>query len=128
LYSYALNGASYYINFFLGAPPADTDDFLPTDAYVGSVYTFSSNLEPEGTSAGHCHNCLDQRSHGVLSTAQIPLTKAILRLAKDPNNSELQSMEAHEVERYLERNLEWRGTVAIEVCIGCLVFDISPLI
>jgi hypothetical protein len=56
------------------------------------------------------------------------LTKAILRLAKDPNNEELQSMEAHEVERYLERNLEWRGTVAIEVCIGCFVFDIGSLI
>ncbi|KAL3444389.1 common central domain of tyrosinase-domain-containing protein [Aspergillus insuetus] len=111
---YALNGASYYINFFLGTPPADTDDFLPTDTYVGSIYTFSSNLEPEDTSAGQCHDCLDQRSHGVLSTAQVPLTKAILRLAKDSNNSELQSMEAHEVERYLQRNLEWSGTVAIE--------------
>ncbi|KAL4862058.1 common central domain of tyrosinase-domain-containing protein [Aspergillus spectabilis] len=98
---YALDGAPYHIHFSLGIPPPDADAFWRADNYIGSIYTFSSNLEPSG----------------VLSTAQIPLTSAILQAAKYPNKSGLHTMEPGEVEPYLESNLTWRATAAVQVTL-----------
>ncbi|KAL2823729.1 common central domain of tyrosinase-domain-containing protein [Aspergillus cavernicola] len=106
-------GASYSIHFFLGTPARRMGPLEHSDTYIGSMYTFSSILE--GSRNGvQCHNCLEQKSKGVLSTAQIPLTRAILKLAKDPEKSDLRKMEPDEVDTYLETNLTWRATIAIE--------------
>jgi tyrosinase len=112
--SYALDGAPYFIHFFLGAPPGEVSFFAHANSYIGSVYTFSSSLEESGRTAS-CHNCLQQRREGVLSTAQIPITNVILGYAKDPSRPGLHSLKPDEVESYLEKNLTWRAVIAIEV-------------
>jgi hypothetical protein len=62
-------------------------------------------------SAG-CRNCAAQKKAGVLSTAQFPITSALLSTAKSPEIPELQSLEPEGVESYLTMNLHWR---AVEV-------------
>ncbi|KAJ5729093.1 uncharacterized protein N7483_003601 [Penicillium malachiteum] len=111
---YALDGASYYIRFFLGIPPSEVESFARPETYIGSMFTFSSTLEGTRNTV-QCHNCLEQKREGVLSTAQIPITKAILDLAKDPGKPDFRTMEPEEVETYLETNLTWRAVIAIEV-------------
>jgi tyrosinase len=88
--------------------------FASADSYIGSIYTFSSSLEETGMTAA-CHNCLEQKKEGVLSTGQIPITNVILACAKDPSRPDLGSMDPEEVESYLEKNLSWRAVSAIEV-------------
>ncbi|KAL2845414.1 common central domain of tyrosinase-domain-containing protein [Aspergillus pseudoustus] len=111
---YALQGTPYHIHFFLGTPPpAEGDDSFShaEETYIGNVYTFSSNLEPDANGS-QCHNCLEQKSAGVLSTAQIPLTSAILKAAKQPDKTGLHSILPEEVESYLASYLTWRATAA----------------
>ncbi|GKZ86659.1 hypothetical protein AnigIFM56816_002070 [Aspergillus niger] len=103
---YALGGASYYIHFFLGRPPSEVDSFTHSETYIGSMFTFSSALEGTRNTV-QCQNCLEQKEKGVLSTAQIPITKTILDFAKDPDKADFHTMEPEEVETYLETNLNW---------------------
>lgn len=110
---YALDGAAYFIHFFLGAPPGEVSFFRHANSYIGSVYTFSSSLEERGRTV-QCHSCLEQKKQGVLSTAQIPITNVILGCAKDSSRTSLHSMTPDEVESYLEKNLTWRAVIAIE--------------
>ncbi|KAE8356243.1 common central domain of tyrosinase-domain-containing protein [Aspergillus coremiiformis] len=64
---YALNGAPYKINLFLGA----TNNFRGPDSegFVASVYNFSGSLE-----SGACGNCQQQKKEGVMAIAQVPAT------------------------------------------------------
>lgn len=78
------------------------------------MYTFGSKLE-DSTNATRCGNCLDQRSEGILSTSQVPLTEAILHSVKYPGIPDLHTMEPDEVETYLETHLVWRANIAIQV-------------
>lgn len=119
LSSYALDGKAYTIYFFLGDLPARATTEMTGQVCsqaqncIGSVYTFSSNLEVrEGE---HCGNCVDQRAAGLLSGAQIPITGMLLSVAKDTSTPELSSLEPDGVQTYLDQQLQW------------LAFDVSNL-
>ena len=88
--------------------------------HVGCVYTFSSQLEvAEGSSSAGCRNCAEQQKKGVLSTAQVPITSALLSTAKNPDIPQLQSLEPQGVENYLTANLQW---IAVEVSFYSISF------
>jgi len=111
---YALNGRPYIIHFFIGEAPSGpiTDALLHSSkSYLGSVFTFSSTLEPEGNTVA-CHNCRKQQQSGLLSTGQVPVSTALLTHAKDENIPGLQSLDPLAVAVYLEQKLTW---VAAEV-------------
>ncbi|KAL3465691.1 hypothetical protein BJX64DRAFT_50398 [Aspergillus heterothallicus] len=110
---YALEGTPYHIHFFLGTPPVEADLFSHAESYIGNMYTFSSTVEPDANGF-RCQNCLEQKSEGVLSTVQVPLTGAILSAAKRSHQTGLRSMQPEEVESYLESHLMWRATAVGE--------------
>lgn len=92
--------------------------------HIDIVYTFSSRVETvpgssEAESKPKCENCAKQKADGVLSKGQIILTRALLRDATDSSNSELNSLEPDEVNRYLKRHLNWR---AVDVSFQPLAF------
>jgi len=106
---YALNGRPYIIHFFIGDVPQGpiTNTLLRSSkSYLGSVYTFSSSLEPEGNTVA-CRNCRKQQESGLLSTGQVPISTALLTHAKDDNIPGLQSLEPTAVAVYLEQKLKW---------------------
>ena len=74
--------------------------------YVGTVYTFSSQLELEGQ--GNCQNCVEQRKAGILSRAQLILTEKLINQANDTTVQEINSLEPDEVEDYLTKHLSWK--------------------
>jgi tyrosinase len=90
---------------------------------VGSVYTFSSSLELRDT-ATQCGNCLAQKKQGILSTAQVPITSALLSHARNPDIPALNSLEPEAVENYLVEHLTWRA-VAVNFLIILPSFIIS---
>src|SRR3954469_11508217 len=114
LHRYALNGRPYTLHFYFGNPPSgEVRAYSQAPNHVGSVYTFSSQLEvAEGSSSGGCRNCAEQKKNGVLSTAQVPITSALLSTAKNPDIPQLQSLEPQGVENYLTTNLQW---IAVQV-------------
>jgi hypothetical protein len=69
-------------------------------------------LEVAESSSGGCRNCAEQKKKGVLSTAQVPITSALLSTAKNPDIPQLQSLEPQGVENYLTTNLQW---IAVQV-------------
>ncbi|KAF2200495.1 Di-copper centre-containing protein [Delitschia confertaspora ATCC 74209] len=99
---YAL-GRSYTIHFFLGQVDETVDvTQLSTHAsHVGSVFTFSSFAGEQG-GRPRCPNCADQQTRGVISKAQVPLTIALLRDARNPEKHELNALFPEDVESYLE--------------------------
>lgn len=111
---YALGGCPYIVHFFVGAAPSGPISaavIQSSNSYLGSVYTFSSGQEGQGTSVA-CHNCRRQKNTGVLSTGQLPISVPLLTHAKDQNIPELQSLHPDAVEVYLETKLTW---IAVEV-------------
>src|SRR5271169_4260034 len=111
--SYALGGKSYTIHFFFGNPPSgEVSTYSRAPNHVGCVYTFSSGVEQTASATAGCRNCAEQKKKGVLSTAQVPITSALLSIAKNPEIPQLQSLEPEGVENYLTTNLHWR---AVEV-------------
>jgi hypothetical protein len=122
--SYALNGRPYIIHFFIGEAPSGpiTDALLHSSkSYLGSVFTFSSTLEPEGNTVA-CHNCRKQQQSGLLSTGQVPVSTALLTHAKDENIPGLQSLDPLAVAVYLEQKLTW---VAAEVWLQILISNLD---
>ena len=75
--------------------------------YFGAIYTFSSKLELEEGKTG-CPNCIEQREAGVLSKAQLILTRKLIAQANDTSISEINSLEKDEVESYLTEHLSWK--------------------
>jgi hypothetical protein len=111
--SYALGGKAYTIHFFLGNPPSgEVSTYSRAPNHVGCVYTFSSQVEQTASASAGCRNCAEQKKKGVLSTAQVPITSALLSVAKNPDIPQIQSLEPEGVENYLTTNLHWR---AVEV-------------
>lgn len=73
--SYAFNGRSYTLHFFLGSIEHNTP-YHQQRSLVGSIYTFSASFTtPQGTTG--CSSCREQASNRVLSHAQIPLTRSV---------------------------------------------------
>ncbi|KAK1143577.1 hypothetical protein N8T08_006187 [Aspergillus melleus] len=66
---YALRGAPYTINVFLGEISAGSYSGPGSEGFVGSIYNFSGSLE-------NCPNCKKQAEEGVKSIAQVPATIA----------------------------------------------------
>lgn len=110
---YALNGRPYTIHFFLGS--ADRDEVTVLNKHpnhVGSVYTFSMDLEARRSyDNSGCGNCEEQKKAGTLAQAQIHLTSVLLRHVMDENRP-LESLVEEEVERYLVEKLEWKAEAA----------------
>lgn len=91
---YALNGAPYFLLFFLGQPNSQVH-WRKQDCLIGNVFTFSARFSEEEIT---CTNCYKQKQKHILSRAQIPMTAVV---DKD-----------HRVDRetarnYLEKNLKW---------------------
>jgi len=99
-----LNGSPYKIFVFLTYQDPTTRE--QKKLTLGTVNTFSTSLELGGDSPA-CENCKQQKKAGVLSAAQIPISNKLLRLAANPNFSELSSVKEDEIEVYLEQNLVW---------------------
>ncbi|KAH8432716.1 tyrosinase [Aspergillus melleus] len=66
---YALCGAPYTINVFLGEVSAGSYSGPGSQGFVGSIYNFSGSLE-------NCPNCKKQAEEGVKHIAQVPATIA----------------------------------------------------
>lgn len=69
---YALNGASFKINIFLGDVLKESFSGSESENFVASVYNFSSSLSSSG-----CGNCHQQKAEGVKCIAQVPATVPI---------------------------------------------------
>ncbi|OJD29174.1 tyrosinase central domain containing protein [Diplodia corticola] len=93
---YALDGLQYALHFFLGR----VDRNIPYQHQrnlVGSVYTFTFPFAgPNGTT--RCPNCRQQAKAGVLSHAQIPLTRSV---AQDERRTPA------DARNYFQRELQW---------------------
>ncbi|EFY96031.1 Tyrosinase [Metarhizium robertsii ARSEF 23] len=72
---YAFGGLPYALHFFLG-PLERNVPYHQQRHLVGSVHTFSAPLTNYQGSTG-CSNCREQASDGILSRAQIPLTRSV---------------------------------------------------
>ena len=113
--SYGYNdGEPYTIHFFLGPVDGEPSLYEKHPNHIDIIYTFSSQVETvpgpsEGESKPKCENCAKQKADGVLSKGQIILTSALLKDATDATNSELNSLEPDDVNRYLKRHLNWRA-------------------
>ena len=98
-YRYALNGVPYKIFLFIGHPIQDRTASFEMEYYVGSVYTFSSNINRPAE--GQCQNCLNQKQQGILSSATIPITDALTSRVGQ-NGDGLVSLRPEDVLNYLE--------------------------
>ncbi|KAI1390406.1 uncharacterized protein F4822DRAFT_401841 [Hypoxylon trugodes] len=105
---HALGGDPYTIHFYLG-DVAGHEPLSPSlhPHHVGSVSTFSFRAQREGTV--HCGSCVQQAEKGVLSTAQVPLTIALHKIASNPSIPGLSEISPNVVETYLRDNLRWRA-------------------
>ncbi|CAG7917753.1 unnamed protein product [Penicillium olsonii] len=78
---FALNGAAYKINLFLGDAEGEDDGKFrgpESEGFVASIYNFSGSL-----SSGPCGNCEKQKAEGAKCIAQVPATAPMRRyLAK----------------------------------------------
>lgn len=102
---YALDGRSYSIVFFLGGNRNDPYEMCSKRYLVGRIYTFSAGTASQD-SAG-CANCTSQKSAGVMSRAQLPITIRLLQDAVDENIS-FSTMTHEEVRKYVQRKLYWK--------------------
>lgn len=100
---YALNGASYAIEFYLGGPSSQDKTVFNPNNLVGHVYNFGGGVRDS------CYNCKAQESAGVLSRAQVPLTIPLLHHAVDNvNDHPLDNYVDDNVAEYLKLHLRWR--------------------
>lgn len=100
---YALQGAAYSIEFYLGGPKARRKTTFHPRNFVGRVYTFSNG---QGES---CPNCTSQETAGILSRGQVPLTLHLLHHAIDSVDDHSLDPSADDgVEEYLKNHLQWR--------------------
>ncbi|KAL7900614.1 Monophenol monooxygenase [Trichoderma sp. SZMC 28014] len=93
---YAFNGLSYALHFFLG-PIERKVPYQRQPNLVGSIYTFTAPFTtPQGATG--CSNCRKQAQTGVLSHAQIPLTRSVpIEERRDPEKAM----------KYLTEKLQW---------------------
>ncbi|WYZ43577.1 hypothetical protein EsH8_VII_000013 [Colletotrichum jinshuiense] len=110
------NGAPYTIHFFLGAPLAQNEitasgaSLFEIPRHVGSIFTFSSPINPNGMqteNVPHCTNCAQQRDDGVLSRASVPLTIPLYSDAINTSIDEIKDLSPDDVEPYLRSKLSW---------------------
>lgn len=74
------------------------------EAHVGAVYNFSTPIYKNPASPS-CQNCRRKANQGTDSTAQIPITAALIARVKAQH---LESLEEDHVEEYLKKNLYWK--------------------
>jgi tyrosinase len=117
---YALNGRSYVIHFFIGAPgeiPSSPSAYKWSPNHVGSIHTFSANYWTRGNTNGiKCDNCNKQQNDHQLSKGQVPVTLQLLQRAasEDDKWSAIKSLDTEHVVEYMKENLQWR-VVAVSV-------------
>lgn len=98
-----MKGLPFTVHIYIG-PRAPSSKAFRTHA--GSVYNFSA---PSHTAKGSCSNCSRQEDAGAKSTGQVPITSTLLRHVIDPTKP-LESLNPHQVAKYLTANLHWRIT------------------
>ncbi|KAI8958938.1 Di-copper centre-containing protein [Daldinia sp. FL1419] len=118
---FALDGIPYTIYFFIG----DEDELkeykeplYTHPSLVGYVYTFTNPAFQNANTPG-CGNCRTKATEGTKSTAQIPITGALLPrisssqdVALTTNGRGLPSLaDPDHVSDHLEKNLHWRVKV-----------------
>ncbi|KAK4164114.1 common central domain of tyrosinase-domain-containing protein [Cladorrhinum sp. PSN259] len=119
---FAFNGLPYTIYLFLGDKSTFDNYSGPAHKHpqlVGFVYTFSNPVFGVAAGGRGCKNCEKESEEGALSSAQIPLTAALVARQKATDlGSEMGSlqamgihrldgMEGEQVEKYLEKYLHW---------------------
>ncbi|CAH0055494.1 unnamed protein product [Clonostachys solani] len=111
---YALKGASYAIEFYLGGANEVRETLVKRENFVGQVYTFGGG---GGRTEGSCANCTKQAGDGTLSCAQVPLTISLLHHALDESEDHNIS-DFTEIESYLQLHLSWRyvGPGGVVLC------------
>ncbi|KAM3068241.1 hypothetical protein ACMFMG_011286 [Clarireedia jacksonii] len=106
---YGLNGGDPYVLHFYVGPVDVTGEYTYATHpnRVGSVYTFSSRFE---TASGRvkCSNCESQIANKVLSTAQIPITGALIADVIDSGGL-LTDVAPEIMGLYLKNELTWKA-------------------
>ena len=107
-----MNGAPYTIHFFLNdVQDEEINDskfgaeYLPY--HFGSVHNFSAAM---GFDKPTCPNCAKQANEGALSTALVPLTVPLYKVALDPAFDGLSRITPEDAERFLVPALTWKAT------------------
>ncbi|KAF4461201.1 hypothetical protein FALBO_12005 [Fusarium albosuccineum] len=105
---YALDGASYVIQFWLGGEDNKPDTaFKYEENLVGQVYSLGG-MTPASDDTPGCANCGEQKDGEVLSRAQVPLTIPIISQALDGGYKHIDSTRGRFVEPYLMKHLHWK--------------------
>jgi hypothetical protein len=84
---------------------------LDGTSFIGSVYNFSTATGPQGTN-NRCANCAVQQAKETLSTAQIPITSFLVKIAGDDswpvNNIAPDGSDGEDgMVKFLEGRLTW---------------------
>ncbi|KAI9665826.1 MAG: hypothetical protein M1821_003760 [Bathelium mastoideum] len=109
---YALKGAPYTIHFFLDQVTDEeiNDSELGADYHpyhFGSVHNFSAAT---GFDKPTCPNCAKQTAEGALSTALVPLTVPLYKIAIDPTFDGVSAITPEQAEEFLVPALTWKAT------------------
>ncbi|KAI9690843.1 MAG: hypothetical protein M1822_008462 [Bathelium mastoideum] len=109
---YALKGAPYTIHFFLDQVTDSeiNDSELGADYHpyhFGSVHNFSAAT---GFDKPTCPNCAKQTAEGALSTALVPLTVPLYKVAIDPTFDGVSAITPEQAEEFLIPALTWKAT------------------
>ncbi|KAI0854170.1 Di-copper centre-containing protein [Daldinia vernicosa] len=118
---FALDGIPYTVYFFIGDEDKINQYKEPLYTHpslVGYVYTFTNPVyqNPDAPGCGHCRA---KSAEGTTSTAQIPITAALLPrvsssqdVASTTSSHSLPSItDPENVSQHLEKNLHWRVKV-----------------
>lgn len=105
---YALEG-SFNVHFFMGEYDSDPVNRVYDGNLVGTFSIFANNPNTTG-----CGKCKSDAKDGMIVSASIPLTGALLDRIPDNSIPELQSLEPDTVVPFLNKQLHWRIN---KVCI-----------
>jgi tyrosinase len=86
-------------------PPPSLDE----TSFIGSVYNFSTATGPQGTNT-NCPNCAVQQAKETLSTAQIPITSLLVKVAEGDSWSvdTIAPEGENGMVKFLEGRLTWK--------------------
>ncbi|CAG7929405.1 unnamed protein product [Penicillium olsonii] len=98
---YALGGQPFWVKLYLAQEEGVQ---TPLTDLIAEVYNFSQKPELDG--AVVCGNCTDGQKAKVKSTAYIPITPVLFKLAR--SGRKLKSLSRDEVLEYIRKRAYWR--------------------
>ncbi|CAG7938948.1 unnamed protein product [Penicillium olsonii] len=98
---YALGGQPFWVKLYLAQEEGVQ---TPITDLIAEVYNFSQKPELDG--AVVCGNCTDGQKAKVKSTAYIPITPVLFKLAR--SGRKLKSLSRDEVLEYIRKRAYWR--------------------